>query len=125
MSASVWNFVCPKGWEIVRRWGDGFAVRQKAGGLRVIVDAEIKADGSPWLHVSCSRKDWTPTHEDMALVKADFIGTDRYAYSIWPPADRYVNIHPHCLHLWARLDEADGRILPEFSAELPGIGLSI
>ena len=61
----------------------------------------------------------------MALVKRDFVGEDRYAYSIWPPREQHVNIMPYCLHLWARMDELDGRVLPEFSAELPGIGRSV
>jgi hypothetical protein len=121
----IWEFKCPKGWEVIRPWGEGYACGQKGGGLRVIIDCEQKADGSPWLHVSVSRKSWTPTHEDMALVKHDFIGDDRYAYSIWPPVEHYVNIHQHCLHLWARMDSPDGRVLPEFSAELEGIGKSV
>jgi hypothetical protein len=121
----TWEFKCPRGWELIMPCGDGYAVRQKDGGLRVIVDCEIKADGSPWLHVSVSRKSWTPTHEDMALVKRDFIGDDRYAYAVFPPKTEYVNIHQHCLHLWSRLDLPDGRVLPEFSAELEGIGKSI
>lgn len=119
-----WEFQCPTDWEVIQPWGDGFACRQKRGGLRVIVDCEVKVDGSPWMHVSVSRKAWTPTHEDMALVKHDFIGDDRYAYAVWPPQEHYVNIHPHCLHLWARM-EGDGRVLPEFSAELEGIGKTI
>ena len=123
--SAPWGFRCPDGWEIVHPWGDGYALRQSAGGLRVIVDCEVKGDGSPWLHVSVSRKSWTPTHDDMALVKRDFIGEDRYAYSIWPPKVQYVSIHAHCLHLWARLDGANGRVLPEFSVELPTVGRSI
>jgi len=120
-----WEFNCPKGWEVITRWGDGYACRQIGGGLRILVDCEIKADGSPWLHVSVSRKTYTPTHDDMALVKKDFIGENRYAYSIWPPKSEYVNIMPYCLHLWARWDTPDGRVLPEFSAELEGIGKSV
>jgi hypothetical protein len=119
-----WQFKCPKGWQIAQPWGDGFALRQIGGGLRVIVDCEIKGDASLWLHVSVSRANYTPTHDDMARVKVDFIGDDRYAYSVWPPREQYVNIHNHCLHLWARM-EGDGRVLPEFSAELPIIGKSI
>ena len=117
-----WVFKCPKGWELLQRWGEGYALQSV--GLRVIVDCEIKADGSPWLHVSASRKNWTPTHEDMCRVKQDFIGPGRYAYAVFPPVEQYVNIHPHCLHLWARM-EGDGRVLPEFSAELEGLGRSI
>ncbi len=121
----VWEFRCPNGWEVIEPFGDGYALRQKAGGLRVIVDCEEKADGLPWLHVSVSRKGWTPSHADMALVKRDFIGGDRYAYSVWPPEEHYVNIHIHCLHLWARMDTPTGQVLPEFSAELEGIGKSV
>ncbi len=124
-AANSWKFECPAGWEVLQPWGEGWAVAQKQGGLRVIVDCEIKADGSPWLHVSVSRKSYTPTHEDMALVKRDFIGDDRYAYSVWAPKEHHVNIHAHCLHLWSRLDTTNGRVLPEFSAELEGIGKSI
>ncbi len=112
------EFVCPKGWTLLQRWGEGWALRQTDGGLRVIVDCEQKEDGHEWIHVSCSRKSWTPTHEDMALVKRDFIG-NRYAYSVWPKEEFYVNIHAHCLHLWAREDGS--RVLPEFSAEVEGI----
>jgi len=124
MEQFAWNFKCPAGWEVINRWGDGFAMRQTTGGLRVLVDCEFKDDDKPWLHVSVSRKSWTPTHEDMAIVKQAFIGPDRYAYAVWPPQSEYVNIHAHCLHLWACM-EGDGRILPEFSAKLEGIGKSI
>lgn len=120
-----WHFRCPDGWEVIKPWGDGFALRQKAGGLRVIVDCEVKEDGRQWMHVSASRKNWTPTHEDMALVKRDFVGEHRYAYSVFAPTEKHVNIHPHCLHLWALIDSPDGLVLPEFSSVLPVIGRSI
>jgi hypothetical protein len=114
-----WDFICPRGWQIVQLWGQGYCVQQIGGGLRVIIDCEEKSDGHEWLHVSVSRKSWTPTHEDMQTVKTDFIGAWRYAYAVWPPVDKYVNIHPHCLHLWARLDGKP--VLPEFSAILEGV----
>lgn len=122
---SDWRFTCPAGWQIIQRWGDGWAVQQKGGGLRVIVDCETKEDGREWLHVSCSRAKWTPTHDDMVLVKNDFIGPDRYAYSVWAPSENHVNIHAHCLHLWAMMDSPDGKVLPEFSAIVEGVGRSI
>ena len=115
----------PKGWALVHSWGDGYAYRQIAGGLRVLIDHAIKADGRRWIHVSASRKNWTPSHEDMALVKDAFIGPDRYAYSVWVPRDLHVNIHPYCLHLWALMSDEDGRVLPEFSEVVEGVGLSI
>jgi hypothetical protein len=119
-----WEFKCPTGWYVFQRWGDGYTCLQKTGGLRVIIDCEVKSDGKEWIHVSVSRKSWTPSHEDMALVKRDFIG-DLYAYSVWPPREVYVNIHNHCLHLWALADGSDGRVLPEFSEVIEGIGRSV
>ncbi len=115
-----WKFEVPKGWDVIRKWGEGWALRK--GGLRVIVDCETKADGHEWIHVSCSRKNWTPTHAHMCEVKADFIG-DRYAYAVYPPEAKYLNIHAYCLHLWARADGLP--VLPEFSTVVEGVGLSI
>ena len=119
------EFQCPKGWRFIMDWGEGRAYGQIAGGLRVLIDCEVKEDGNEWIHVSVSRKSWTPSHEDMALAKTAFIGPDRYAYAIYPPASKYVNIHPYCLHLWARADEGDGRVLPEFSEVVEEIGRTI
>lgn len=117
-----WNldFQPPAGWLVIGPWGDGFALQK--GGLRVIVDCSTKADGHDWIHVSYSRKDCTPNHADTVAVKEAFIG-NRYAYAVFPPADKYVNIHAHCLHLWARLDGAP--VLPEFSSLVDGVGRSI
>lgn len=122
---SDWRFHCPNGWFVIMPWGDGFACGQVGGGLRVVVDCETKEDGREWLHVSVSRERWTPSHEDMSVVKRDFIGDRRYAYSVWAPADHHVNIHKHCLHLWSMMDSDDGKVLPEFSAIIDGIGRSV
>ena len=121
-----WVFLLPKGWQLLQRWGDyGFACSEVGGGLRVLVDCEEKADGKRWLHVSYSRKGWTPSHADTCKVRDAFIGSNRYCYAVFPPSGRYVNIHPHCLHLWALWEGDDGRVLPEFSEILPGIGVSV
>ena len=122
LTPEQWLFECPKGWSITGQWGDGLALTENGGGLRVLIDCEVKGDGNPWIHVSYSRKSWTPTHEDTCKVRAAFIG-NRYAYAVFPPEEKYVNIHPHCLHLWARLDGA--AVTPEFSEVLEGIGRSI
>ena len=120
---SDWKFELPNGWRIIQQWGNGFAIRQIDGALRLIVDCEYKRDGRAWVHVSVSRKNQIPSHQDMCLVKDAFIG-DRYAYAVFPPRDKYVNIHHNCLHLWA-IAEGDSQVLPEFSEELESIGRSI
>jgi hypothetical protein len=115
-----WIFECPREWQVTGRFGDGFAVQ--CGGLRAIVDCSVKADGNWWLHLSVSRKSWAPNPEDMRKAKEAFL-RDRYAYAVYPPADRYVNIHPFCLHLWARFDGKP--VLPEFSEVVHFLGRSI
>lgn len=57
-------------------------------------------------------------------MKQDFLG-NRYAYSVWPSSEVYVNIHAYCLHLWALVDKENGMVLPEFSSVVPGVGVSV
>jgi hypothetical protein len=113
----------PLGWRILQPWGFGYALGSNTG-LRAIIDCSQKDDDRWWVHISISRQSRTPTHEEMAAAKVSFLG-NRYAYAVYPPVEQYVNIHAHCLHLWAVIDVGDGRILPEFSSELSGIGRSI
>lgn len=115
-------FDLPAGWELMGNYGDGWICRQKDGGLRVIVDCEVKEDGREWVHVSYSRAKETPSHADTVRVKEAFL-KDRYAYAVFPPPDKYVNIHKHCLHLWALA--AGTPVTPEFSAIVEGVGRSI
>jgi hypothetical protein len=115
-----WKHDVPNDWQFLQRWGDGYAFAK--GGLRVIVDCCEKEDGNQWIHLSYSRKNWAPSHADTILVKEAFLG-NRYAYSVLPPKERYVNIHANCLHLWARLDGTP--VLPRFDEVIEGVGRSI
>ena len=112
----------PTDWHFIEWWGERHAFRHKCG-LKLIIDCAVKADNRLWVHVSVSRKDWDPSYLDMMRVKRDFLG-DHYAYSVYPPEQFYVNVHHHCLHLWA-LAEGDGRALPEFSEVYGALGRSI
>lgn len=69
-----------------------------------------------WLHVSASYADRLPTWEDMRAVKETFCGTDREAYIVLPPTERYINDHAFVLHLWCCLD---GPMLPDFRRASP------
>ena len=113
----------PPGWIFLQFWGSGHAFQHRCG-LRLLIDCSMKDDNQWWVHISVSRRAQTPDHEDMAMVKSHFLG-ERYAYSVWPPLDKYVNIHANCLHIWALVDKGDGRILPEFSDIVEGVGRSI
>ena len=57
-----------------------------------------KAEG--WRHVSVSRSDRTPTWDEMCEVKDLFFGPYEWVVQFHPAASDYVNVHPHCLHLW-------------------------
>jgi len=106
------TFSVPQDFEFLEKRGDGWMLRQRYGGLYVVIDCSVKKDGQEWIHVSYSRKKETPNHSDTIRVKEAFL-KDYYAYAVFPTAETYINIHPHCLHLWAR---ADGTaVLPEFS----------
>ncbi len=115
-----WGHEFPKGWLYTGEWGNGYAFQDR--GLRVLVDCAEKEDGNMWVHVSYSREKWAPSHDDTMRVRGAFIG-DRFAYAVFPTKDRYVNIHPFCLHLWARLDGT--AVLPHFDDVLEGVGRSI
>ena len=98
---------------MVQQGADGAAYM--GVGLAVIASADVESDGRRWAHVSLSRKHKMPSYEDIKLVKDLFIGPDREAYQVFPAANKHVNIHKYCLHLWTCLD---GPALPDFTRGL-------
>lgn len=106
----------PVGWHRVAEAGDGAAYDHRDG-RRVILSGNREGDGRRWLHLSISRRSRVPSWEDLTGARDDLLPADRYAYQVLPPRDRWVSIHPYCLHLWVPLD--GGPPLPEFSALLP------
>lgn len=65
----------------------------------------IASDGMGWEHVSVTieksdGKIITPSWNDMALIKGLFWSNEDTVLQYHPPISQYVNIHPHCLHLW-------------------------
>ena len=92
--------------------------------LRVLLSIMDCGTRGEWVHVSYSHAKRTPNHDTTALVKKLFIGENREAISVFPPKSRYVNIMPHCLHLWAPLDPRDKR-WPKFEKFIDGVGLTI
>jgi hypothetical protein len=55
----------------------------------------------------------------MSRAKNDLIGADKWAYQVMPDAQNHVNIHPYCLHMFARLDGQS--VLPDFTWGLKSI----
>ena len=73
----------------------------------------IEGDGRAWVHMSLAGRDRLPTWQQLVDTKRWAIG-DVYAYQVFPPAAKHVNIHPYALHLWAPLD-GGGQPLPDFT----------
>lgn len=90
------------------------------GGLRVMETLERHND-EEWLHVSCSYPTHLPSWDDMRAVKEAFCSSSREAYMVLPPESRYVNDHPHVLHLWCPVE---GAVLPDFRRFGPRVGKS-
>ena len=63
----------------------------------------IGSDGGGWEHVSVSRKDRTPTWEEMCQVKDIFRDEEDCVVQYHPAKTEHVNNHPHCLHLWREI----------------------
>jgi hypothetical protein len=102
----------PDGWRVVERRADG--ARYRRGPLQVIESRAREQDGREWQHVSASRDGVAlPTWTDLARVKRAFIGDERTAYQVLPPAVDYVNDNPGVLHLWSCLDP--DKVLPDFT----------
>ena len=106
--------ILPVGWRRLDRRADGARYLRDLTGQTVIISREDH-DGRWWRHVSTAFRDRMPTWDELKAVKDWAIGPDKFAYQVIPPPDRYVNIHPYCLHLWSLLDDKRGQALPEFS----------
>lgn len=93
---------------IMKAWG--------WNGLFVIASVAVYGDGNQWLHVSVSRAARMPTYQELKMIKNDFIG-NRKAIFIFPKKERFINIHPHCMHLWC----CEKDVLPDFDCGLGAI----
>lgn len=104
--------VLPAGWSVVENRFDGSKYLNARSRMAVIASVE-EHDGQRWLHVSCSFPDRLPSWDDLKMVKETFIGREALALQVLPPETEYVNLHPYCLHLWARIDGV--RPVPRFT----------
>lgn len=69
----------------------------------------IASDGAGWEHVSVSldgkrkKGNQCPTWEEMCYIKSIYWDDDDTVVEYHPPRSKYVNNHPHCLHLWRKI----------------------
>lgn len=66
----------------------------------------IASNGGGWEHVSVSKRNRTPTWDEMCMVKDMFFGAEETVVQYHPPKSDYVNQHPYCLHLWRPTEQA-------------------
>ncbi|HEV8639413.1 MAG TPA: hypothetical protein VG370_34830 [Chloroflexota bacterium] len=111
----------PAGWRKVLDGLDGAAYETpRAEGLRAVLSGATESDGRRWLHLSLSHRQRLPTWDELRRTKEAFLG-DRYALTVLPPPDRYVNLAPHVLHCFALADPRAQWVLPEFSGVVAGV----
>jgi hypothetical protein len=58
----------------------------------------LEAEG--WEHVSVSTERRPPNWTEMSFIKDLFFEDNECVVEFHPPRQVYVNVHPHCLHLW-------------------------
>jgi hypothetical protein len=107
-----WNKPSTLTWDVRHLDSTAKAFVHLTSGLAVIVSGMVEGDGKRWLHVSVSRAGRLPSWEDLGTVKNEFIGKDKVAIQVFPTEDKYVNFHPHVLHLWHCVD---GESIPDFT----------
>ena len=80
-------------------------VSERDENVRVIETVEDHGSNGQWRHCSISRADRYPTWAEIVQVRTRFFLDSDYVVQILPPSGEYVNVHPNCFHLWARLDQ--------------------
>ena len=69
-------------------------------GIKIIVSLD---DGK--YHLSMSGNGRSPSYKEIKHIRYQLIPDKIYMAQIFPPADEFVNVHPHCHHLWEILPE--------------------
>ena len=96
---------------------DGISYLSSCKSFSAILSEEIHS-GLKWLHLSISSKFKKIDFDFMRNAKDRFIGKDKYAFMIFPPKDKHVNIYPNCYHVFHCVDRHP---FPEFSGFIDGI----
>lgn len=66
----------------------------------VIWSIERDGAGEVWEHVSVALPSRDPTWVEMCEVKRMFFYPEEECVQFHPKESEYVNLHPHCLHMW-------------------------
>jgi hypothetical protein len=100
-------------WQTPQPLGDdGWSFKRHHGGGSILVSVwNLEEDKTLWIHASLAWRDKMPSYQDLKLLHNAVFG-DHFAYQIFAPAGKHINIHSYALHLWGRLDGKNE--LPDF-----------
>lgn len=59
----------------------------------------ISIDDGKW-HLSISTRNASPSYKEIKEARYKFLPNDIYMAQIFPPKEEFVNLHPHCHHLF-------------------------
>src|SRR5262245_50238133 len=109
--------VIPGCWREATICVDGRAFVHAIEPMSVIISAEHHPHPETgaielWLHCSVARRDRLPTWAELSEVRDAFLGPDTTAYQKLAKRSEHINIHRHCLHLWALVGR---ELTPDFT----------
>lgn len=112
---SIVRILGKKEWQVPREYGpNGWALTRLTDGTSVIVTVGDH-DGAAWVHASIAHQDHMPTYEELVMLYDAVFRGKGWAYQVFAPPARHVNIHPYALHIWGRLDGTN--VLPDFGRD--------
>lgn len=99
-------------WRLPEPYGPDGWIFVAADRSRSIIVTAFPQDGEEWIHASIARHDQSmPMYDELAILHRAVFG-DGWAYQVFAPSAKHVNIHNFALHLWGRADGAAA--LPDF-----------
>lgn len=98
-------------WQIFSRSKHGMSAAC-TNGLVIMLSGCTEADDKRWMHLSVSREDRIPNWDDIVYVKETFFGKDSEGIVKLAPRSQWVNLMPHCMHVWHCVDQD---VTPDFT----------
>lgn len=94
--------------------GCGWKYTKLDGQADVIVSTALYDDGQQWVHASIAHADGTqPSYHELTVLHRA-VWPDGYAFQVFAPSEKHINIHPGALHLWGLINGSN--VLPDFGA---------
>lgn len=78
-------------------------------------------------HISVSFPNRNPTWDEMCIAKDVFWPEEEECYELHPKRSEYINIHPHCLHIWRKKPpkQIEAIPIPVIEAEIELLNIAL